>query len=58
MEAPGISPDGLRARFGASHLPLGRSSRPSSTPVSHFEHVIEEPESRDYPYMLALRCRR
>jgi len=24
MEAPGISPDGLRARFGATHIPLGR----------------------------------
>ena len=57
MEAPGISPDGLRARFGASHIPLGRFLQCFLDAGFRFEHV-EEPEGRDYPYMLALRLRR
>ena len=57
MEAPGISPDGLRARFGASHLPLGHFLQSFLDAGFGFEHV-EEPEDRDYPYMLALRLRR
>ena len=56
-EAPGISPDGLRARFGASHLPLGHFLQSFLDAGFGFEHV-EEPEDRDYPYMLALRLRR
>jgi ubiquinone/menaquinone biosynthesis C-methylase UbiE len=57
MEAPGISPDGLRARFGASHIPLGRFLQCFLDAGFRFEH-IEEPEGRDYPYMLALELRR
>ena len=57
MEAPGISPDGLRSRFGASHIPLGRFLQCFLDTGFRFEH-IEEPEGRDYPYMLALKLRR
>ncbi len=57
MEAPGISPDGLRARFGAIHIPLARFLQSFLDAGFGFEHV-EEPEGRDYPYMLALRLGR
>jgi SAM-dependent methyltransferase len=57
MEAPGISPDGLRARFGATHIPLGRFLQSFLDAGFRFEH-IQEPEVRDYPYMLALGLRR
>jgi SAM-dependent methyltransferase len=57
MEAPGISPDGLRARFGAAHLPLARLLQGFLDAGFRFEE-IEEPEGRDYPYMLALKLRR
>jgi ubiquinone/menaquinone biosynthesis C-methylase UbiE len=57
MEAPGISPEGLRARFGATHIPLGRFLQAFLDAGFAFEH-IEEPEGRDYPYMLALKARR
>lgn len=56
-EAPGISPAGLRARIGAAHLPLGlflRSFLDAGLCLEHFE----EPEGREYPYMVALRFRR
>jgi ubiquinone/menaquinone biosynthesis C-methylase UbiE len=54
MEAPGISPEGLRARFGATHIPLGHFLQSFLDAGFAFEH-IEEPEGRDYPYMLALK---
>jgi SAM-dependent methyltransferase len=57
MEAPGISPEGLRARFGATHIPLGHLLQSFLDAGFRFEHV-EEPEGRDYPYMLALKLRR
>jgi ubiquinone/menaquinone biosynthesis C-methylase UbiE len=57
LEAPGISPNGLRARFGARHIPLGRFLQSFLDAGFRFEH-IQEPEGRDYPYMLALRLRR
>ena len=58
-EAPGISPTGLRAKVGAVHLPL-------STLVQSFIDAgfrierFEEPASaeREYPHLVALRCRR
>ena len=56
-EAPGISPDGLRARFGAAHMPLGRFLQSFLDAGFRFEHV-EEPEDREYPYMIALVLRR
>jgi SAM-dependent methyltransferase len=55
--APGISPEGLRARFGASHIPLGRFLQSFLDAGFRFER-IEEPEGREYPYMLALKLRR
>jgi len=57
LEAPGISPEGLRAKFGASHVPLGRFLQSFLDAGFRLEH-IEEPEGRDYPYMLALRLSR
>lgn len=57
MEAPGISPAGLRAEIGAGHLPLGPFLSSFLDAGFRLEH-FEEPETRDYPYMVALRCRR
>jgi SAM-dependent methyltransferase len=56
-EAPGISPEGLRARVGATHLPLGlflQAFLDAGLTLERFEEL----ESREYPYMVALRCRR
>ena len=56
-DAPGISPHGLRAKVGAVHLPLGRfiqSFLDAGLGLEHFEEV----ETREYPYIVALRCRR
>ncbi|MBA3717516.1 MAG: methyltransferase domain-containing protein [Actinobacteria bacterium] len=57
MQAPGISPEGLRARFGATHIPLGHFLQSFLDAGFRFEHIVE-PEGRDYPYMLALELRR
>jgi SAM-dependent methyltransferase len=54
MNAPGISPTGLRSRFGATHIPLGLFLQSFLDAGFWLEH-IEEPEYRDYPYMLALK---
>jgi SAM-dependent methyltransferase len=56
-EAPGISPEGLRARVGATHLPLGlflQAFLDAGLALERFEEL----ENREYPYMVALRCRR
>ena len=58
MEAPGISPEGLRARFGASHLTLAAFLESFLEAGFRLEHVLEEPRSRHYPYILELRWRR
>jgi SAM-dependent methyltransferase len=58
-QAPGISPTGLRAKVGAVHLPL-------STLIQAFLDAgftierFEEPAApgREYPHLIALRCRR
>jgi SAM-dependent methyltransferase len=55
--APGMSPEGLRARFGATHIALGRLLQSFLDAGFQFER-LEEPEGREYPYMLALRVRR
>lgn len=55
-EAPGISPTGLRARVGATHLPLAEFLRSFLDSGFRLEHV-EEPGQRDFPIALALRCR-
>jgi ubiquinone/menaquinone biosynthesis C-methylase UbiE len=57
-EAPGISrSSGVRIRVGASHLPLGRFLQTFLDAGFQLER-IEEPEQREYPYMLGLRWRR
>jgi SAM-dependent methyltransferase len=56
-DAPGISPTGLRAKVGATHLPIGRFLQAFVDAGLRLEHV-EEPGDRDYPYALALRWRR
>jgi ubiquinone/menaquinone biosynthesis C-methylase UbiE len=55
-EAPGISPTGLRARVGASHLPLAEFLQSFLDAGFRLEQV-EEPGSRDFPIAIALRCR-
>jgi SAM-dependent methyltransferase len=57
-EAPGRSGKGLRARIGVSfHRPLGELLQAFVDSGFRLERV-EEPEERDFPYMLALRWRR
>jgi SAM-dependent methyltransferase len=54
---PAVGPDGLRARVGATHLPLGlfvQAFLDAGFQVEGFEEI----GSREYPYQLALRCRR
>jgi SAM-dependent methyltransferase len=54
---PAIAPDGLRAKVGATHLPLGLFVQ--SFLDAGFEiHRFEELGSREYPYVVALHCRR
>ena len=59
VEAPGTSPHGLRARVSAVHLPLGLFVQAFLDAGLRLEQ-FEEPASsgREYPYMVALRCRR
>jgi SAM-dependent methyltransferase len=55
-DAPGISPTGLRAKVGAVHLPLGlfvQSFLDAGLRLEHFEEL----RTREYPYIVALRCR-
>ena len=56
-DGPGIYPEGLRARVGATHLPLGLFFQAFLEAGFVLEHV-EEPGDREYPYTVALRCRR
>lgn len=56
-EAPGIWGEGLRAKVGATHLPLDRFLHTFVDAGLQLEQV-EEPEGREYPYILALRTRR
>ena len=57
-EAPGISrSSGLRMRVGASHLPLAAFLQ-TFLDVGFQLERIEEPDEREYPYVLALRWRR
>ncbi|HEU5244044.1 MAG TPA: methyltransferase domain-containing protein [Gaiellaceae bacterium] len=55
-DAPGISPTGLRAKVGATHLPLAEFLQ-SFLDAGFALERIEEPGSRDYPIAIALRCR-
>jgi SAM-dependent methyltransferase len=54
---PAIGPDGLRARVGATHLPLGLFVQ-AFVDAGFQIHDFEELGWREYPYKLALRCRR
>ena len=56
-DAPGVSPSGLRVRVGAVHLPLAEFLRAFLEPGFVIER-FEEPGDRDYPHVVALRCRR
>jgi hypothetical protein len=56
-DAPGISPEGVRARVGASHLPLGLFLQMFLDAGFRLEH-LDEPGDREYPYALAMRWRR
>lgn len=56
-DAPGIAPDGLRARVRATHLPLGLFLQTFLGAGFRIEH-LEESSTGEYPYMVALRCRR
>lgn len=54
-DGPAIGPDGLRARVGAMHLPLGLFVQAF---LDHgFQiHRFEELGLREYPYVVALGC--
>ena len=57
--APGVSPSGLRARVGATHLPLGTFVQAFLDAGLHLERCEEpEAEDRDFPYTVAVRARR
>jgi SAM-dependent methyltransferase len=56
-DGPSITPDGLRARVGATHLPLGLFLLAFLEAGLTLER-FEEPGDREYPYQLALRWRR
>jgi SAM-dependent methyltransferase len=56
-DAPGIWGEGLRAKVGASHLPLGLFLHAFLDAGLALER-FEEPEGRDYPHIVALRARR
>lgn len=56
QEAPGISPAGLRARVGATHLPLAELLQSFLDAGFTIENV-EEPGLGDFPVAIALRCR-
>jgi SAM-dependent methyltransferase len=56
-DAPGVTPAGLRARVGAAHLPLAEFLQAFADAGFTLERV-EEPGDREYPYVIAIRCRR
>jgi SAM-dependent methyltransferase len=56
-DAPGISPEGLRARVGAIHLTL-EAYLQSFLDAGFALECFEEPGDREYPHAVALRWRR
>jgi ubiquinone/menaquinone biosynthesis C-methylase UbiE len=56
-DAPGIWGDGVRAKVGATHLPIGLFVQAVLDAGLVLEQ-FEEPEGREYPYIIALRARR
>ena len=57
LEAPGVGPEGLRAKVGAVHLTLGRFLQAFLDAGLQLER-FEELENRPYPFAIALRWRR
>ena len=61
VDGPAVGPDGLRAKVGATHLPLGaflHAFLDAGLTLEAFEELgLDEPE-RLFPYRLALRVRR
>ena len=56
---PGISPEGLRARVGAVHLPLGvfvQAFLEVGFRLERFEEL--DPAPREYPHLVLLKARR
>lgn len=56
-DGPSIHPDGIRARVGAKHLPLGlffQAFLGAGFVIDRFEELNE----REYPYSVVLHCRR
>jgi ubiquinone/menaquinone biosynthesis C-methylase UbiE len=56
-EAPGIWVEGIRAKVGATHLPLGLYLHAFLDAGLVLER-FEEPQGRDYPYIAALQARK
>jgi SAM-dependent methyltransferase len=56
-DAPGVTPQGLRARVGATHLPLAEFLHAFLDAGFELER-LEEPGPRDYPHVIAIRWRR
>jgi SAM-dependent methyltransferase len=56
-DGPGVVADGLRAKVGATHLPLGLFLQAFLAAGFRLEHFEELPD-REYPYMVATRWRR
>jgi len=54
-EAPGISPTGLRAKVGATHLPLALFLQ-AFVDAGLAPDAFEEPGVRDYPVAIAVRA--
>lgn len=57
FSGPGITEEGLRARVGATHLPLGILFQQFLDVGFKIERV-EEPEDREFPKILAIAARR
>jgi SAM-dependent methyltransferase len=55
-DGPAINPAGLRARVGATHLPLGLFLQ-SFLDAGFDIHAFEELGQREYPYSVALQTR-
>jgi len=61
FEGPAVGPDGLRARVGATHLPLGAflyAFLDAGLELDAFEELGLGDPGRLFPYRLALRLRR
>jgi SAM-dependent methyltransferase len=58
FEGAAISPEGLRAKVGAVHLPLDEFMQAFLAAGLHLEHLEEPTGGREFPYMVALRWRR